>query len=1058
MAANRDAQAWQASRRKCPLGFEALERRELLAGIITIGDSWAWLVAANAPGSAPPAPGFNNSLGNVVSSFHPGVPVYNESFGGGTAAQHVSQLYSPGGIVDRINAHPDADIVWLSSGGNDMLMGQLGGGFYVDNPGNAAVYAAIQSNVQSLVSAILAIRPDIQVVIEGYDYLNIWDTISGSQADAYRLNLGVIKTGNVYYDGFVQNAAVNQGFKDAEAGKAAIANSSRRVAHIDNFGLNNSVGGYSGYFGNFPAAGAYPPDLYPVLPTPANRMNNTDPIHLNNTGYATLALRAEQYFIGSALSAANLTLSTNELGFGNVRVGTSASAMASASNTGANYTKVKNLFFPAASGDFSGGGQSFLPLFQDPSLGSDLATVVYVYAPAARGADTSNLVATSDSGNRALALTGNGVGPLFSSSGSLTFGTALPGANVQQNLFIQNITTDGNLGALTNLTLVSASITGPDASYFSLPTFTPGTVITAAQWHNLTVQFKGTDGDRQYNAQLSIVTDQGAAVGATGQQFSIALAAQVVSPALPIIDLVQVPGISEGDTLTLAALATDPSGVAGPLSFSWDVNGDSVYGDSTGANPALAWAQLSALGINNGPDTRQVTVRVTNTYGGFVNSSPVTLSIGNAAPQANISGAAAIVRGAPSNFTLTASDPAGVDQGSPFTFEIDWDNNGTVDEMLSGVPSGAVVAHTLPGLGSHIVRVWATDQDGGRSLAQTVTFTTVEWALVANDSNPALTDLVWGGTPGVDHANFTEFGLDTVRVHITRLNGAAVDHTFDVSGVTGRVKSFGNSGDDVLSAAGLTTLSAMLNGGKGNDQLTGGAADDDLHGDDGAEGGSDTIYGGDGNDTLYGEDGAEGGADSLHGESGDDLIFGDGNAFVVDGAEGGNDIITGGDGHDRIFAGGGNDQVDGGAGHDLLAGGDGAEGANDTLLGGSGNDVLIASLGAIFGNDLLDGSLGEDLLMSEQLAVARAQEQQVLEAVYSEWISERDYATRIANLSGSGVGPRNNGNTFLTPGGNLIHDSQIDTLSGGLDLDWFLHGDNAELTDYDVQNEQKVTF
>ncbi|MBX7074158.1 MAG: PKD domain-containing protein [Pirellulales bacterium] len=1029
----------------------------MLAGIITIGDSWAWLIAANAPGSAPPAPGFNNSLGNVVDSFHPGAPVYNESFGGGTAAQHVSQLYSPGGIIDRVNAHPDADIVWLSSGGNDMLLGQLGGGFYVNNPGNAAVYAAIQSNVQTLVSAILAIRPDIQVVIEGYDYLNIWDTISGSQADAYRLNLGVIKTGNVFYDGFVQNAAVNQGFKDAESGKAAIANASRRVAHIDNYGLNNSVGGYSGYFGSFPASGVFPPDLYPALPTPANRMNNTDPIHLNNTGYATLALRAEQYFIGSALSAANLSLSTNTLNFGNVRVGTSAGGSATGSNIGGNYTKVKNLLFPAASGDFSGGAQSFNPLFQDPSLGSDTATVAYAYTPAARGADTANLTVTSDSGNRALALSGNGVGPVYSSSDSLSFGTALPGAILQQNLSIQNITTDGDLGALTNLTLASAAIIGPDAAYFSLPTFTPGTVLTAAQLQNLTVQFNGTDGERQYSAQLILVTDQDTAVGATGQQFSIALGAQVVSPALPVIDLLQVPGISEGDTLTLAALATDPSGVAGPLSFSWDVNGDSVYGDATGASPTLTWAQLGALGINDGPGTREVTVRVTNTYGGFTDSAAASLSIGNSAPQAGIAGPAVIVRGAPAPFVLSADDPSSADQAAPFTFAIDWDNNGTVDETLTNVTSGAVVTHALPNLGGNTVRVWATDQHGAQNAA-TITFTTVEWALLTDEINPSLVNLVWGGTTGSDVATFTQLAPDTVRVHAAQLNGAAVDLTFDASGVTGRVKGFGQAGNDQLSAAGLTTLAVMLNGGKGGDTLTGGDADDELHGDDGAEGGADLIFGGAGNDVLYGEDGAEGAADTLHGESGDDLIFGDGNAFVTDGAEGGNDIITGGDGHDRIFAGGGNDQVDGGADHDLLAGGDGAEGTDDTLIGGSGNDVLIASLGAIFGNDILDGELGEDLLMSEQLAVPRAQEQQVLEAVYSEWTSERDYATRIANLSGMGVGPRNNGDTFLTPGVNLLHDSLIDSVAGGLDLDWFLHGDNAELTDYDSQNEQKVTF
>ncbi|MBX9789471.1 MAG: PKD domain-containing protein, partial [Pirellulales bacterium] len=54
--------------------------------------------------------------------------------------------------------------------------------------------------------------------------------------------------------------------------------------------------------------------------------------------------------------------------------------------------------------------------------------------------------------------------------------------------------------------------------------------------------------------------------------------------------------ISEGSSLVLSGSGSDPAGVADPLTYSWDVNGDNVFGDATGAAPTLTWAQLVALG------------------------------------------------------------------------------------------------------------------------------------------------------------------------------------------------------------------------------------------------------------------------------------------------------------------------------------------------------------------------------------------------------------------------------------------------------------------------------
>ncbi|MBX9789335.1 MAG: hypothetical protein K2Y37_10510, partial [Pirellulales bacterium] len=50
--------------------------------------------------------------------------------------------------------------------------------------------------------------------------------------------------------------------------------------------------------------------------------------------------------------------------------------------------------------------------------------------------------------------------------------------------------------------------------------------------------------------------------------------------------------IAEGGSLALGASAIG----TGTLTYSWDINGDNVFGDATGAAPTLTWAQLVALG------------------------------------------------------------------------------------------------------------------------------------------------------------------------------------------------------------------------------------------------------------------------------------------------------------------------------------------------------------------------------------------------------------------------------------------------------------------------------
>ena len=70
-----------------------------------------------------------------------------------------------------------------------------------------------------------------------------------------------------------------------------------------------------------------------------------------------------------------------------------------------------------------------------------------------------------------------------------------------------------------------------------------------------------------------------------------------------------------------------------------------------------------------------------------------------------------------------------------------------------------------------------------------------------------------------------------------------------------------------------------------------------------------------------------------------------------------------------------------------------------------------------------------------------------LRAIFSEWTSSRDYATRINNILGVGSGTRLNGSNFLSID-KVFDDGEIDRVTGGTGHEWLLA--NTGLTAHDV--------
>ena len=224
------------------------------------------------------------------------------------------------------------------------------------------------------------------------------------------------------------------------------------------------------------------------------------------------------------------------------------------------------------------------------------------------------------------------------------------------------------------------------------------------------------------------------------------------------------------------------------------------------------------------------------------------------------------------------------------------------------------------------------------------------------------------------------------------------------------INSLGGNDEVTVQALDSGAFGVVVNGGSGNDSLTGTTENDTLTGgagDDTLDGGTGTdvfrddatasvqtllggSYDGNGSDTLISIEQAElngnnsnnqidassfsasvtlrgnGGDDTLTGTTSDDILEGGGgNDILLSGA--GSDFIDGGDDADTLNGGGGSDTLTGGDGDDNLAGGSG----RDSLQGGSGNDRMFGqgstgdTLHGGEGDDLINGGSGDDIIFDE---------------------------------------------------------------------------------------------
>ena len=249
--------------------------------------------------------------------------------------------------------------------------------------------------------------------------------------------------------------------------------------------------------------------------------------------------------------------------------------------------------------------------------------------------------------------------------------------------------------------------------------------------------------------------------------------------------------------------------------------------------------------------------------------------------------------------------------------------------------------------------------------------------------------------------NFSRTSLDGIEAidggaGNDRITGSAGDDT--IIGGAGNDRLSGGGGDDVFIVTGTDEGFDRIAGGGGDDAIVAGGDNTQIglstfnnsvetisaDGHDGV-----TIQGSAGNNTLNFSRTSLDGVEAIDGGAGNDRITGSAGDDMILGGEG-RDNLRGGDGGDRLEGGDGNDRLRGQDGDDALFGGDG----NDRLEGGDGADVLTGGLG----DDTMIGGAGDDVFV-----YAEGDGSDVIRAGGGDWTDVIQFDGGVESLGEFGV-------------------------------------------------------
>ncbi|MEM7588078.1 MAG: Calx-beta domain-containing protein [Acidobacteriota bacterium] len=197
---------------------------------------------------------------------------------GGTTAAEWRQPASLQLIRSELDSNPTIDTVQITIGGNDFLAGRSGGGYFagMSQAQLNALVKQVRADLAVVVDTVLAHRPDLEVVISLYDYVNFVDTqlFPGCNGTWQDLDSPTPRQ-------------VNEAFVVLQNAAAGLAASRPRASFVDHRGLMQFTFGFPDD-GIPPGALRPPGDINRPSPTQAMFLQN-DCIHLNSAGYTAVA-------------------------------------------------------------------------------------------------------------------------------------------------------------------------------------------------------------------------------------------------------------------------------------------------------------------------------------------------------------------------------------------------------------------------------------------------------------------------------------------------------------------------------------------------------------------------------------------------------------------------------------------------------------------------------------------------------------------------------------------------------------------------------------------------
>lgn len=426
-----------------------------------------------------------------------------------------------------------------------------------------------------------------------------------------------------------------------------------------------------------------------------------------------------------------------------------------------------------------------------------------------------------------------------------------------------SVTLSGSYSDPGDLSSHSLAINWGDGTPVQTVAVTGGTFSVAHQYRDDNPS--GTTSD----VTTITATIQDASGGASSKTTTL-----TVNNVNPVATIVGAPATGTKNVpIVLTSTVTDV-GTADTFTYAWTVTRNGVL-YSTGNGATFSFTPTSE-------GTYAVTLVVIDDDGGTsgANAASTTILI-NGGPTGGISIPGVIVSGKPTEVTLTAIDPNNPIGNPNYTFSIDWNGDGLIDQTVVG-PGGTKVMHEFNDPGIYNVRVTATVV-GSQTAGITSTAAVNVVRVLFQDGV-----LYVGGTSNSETITLRWISNTEVKVIFNKRAQGIFTPT--------KIEVYGCPGNDKIRTDRKILVPVELYGQDGNDVLQGG-------------GGNDYISGGNGNDKI-------------NGSRGNDIS--EGNA--------GNDTMHAGSGHDIVIGGLGQDKIYGKFERDMLIGGTTSHDGNLTEL------------------------------------------------------------------------------------------------------------------------------